>query len=342
LTHYGKALEHHAGTAPTPKGAEVLLKVSHCGLCHSDLHLIDGYLQGGDRQLDLRGNRQLPFTLGHEICGTIAELGADAGFVHKSGLFAVYPWIGCGSCDRCQRGEEQLCDKSQHLGIDRDGGFASHVLVPHFRYLIDADGLDASVAGSYMCCGLTAFSALRKAMAAGGDGPLLLVGLGGVGLMALLLARTMTDKPVAVADINDFKRRLAVVHGAAGSIDPSLPDARREVRSRFGAMAAAIDFVGSEQTVEFAQSTLGKGGSVVVVGLMGGRLCLPVPIFPLRQLSIIGSFVGSLPEAKELMALAKEGQPSTFPVSVRDLENGNAAIDELRTGNVIGRIALKP
>ncbi len=344
LTGYGKPLEYVARIPAPPRGLEVLLQVSHCGLCHSDLHLIDGFLEsGGGERLDMRGKQQLPHILGHEICGVIADAGTGvASSCRQHDLFAVYPWIGCGSCARCEKGEDQLCRDTRYLGIDCDGGFASHVLVPHPRYLIDATGLDARLAGSLMCGGLTAFSALKKALATGCDGSLLIIGLGGVGLMALLLSAATTSLRVVVGDIDASKRQTALAYGAAGAIDPTLPDAQRMLRSQFGTVAAVIDFVGSEQSVAFALSSLGKGGTVVMVGLMGGRLSLPIPMLPLRQWSLAGSFVGSLPEARDLVDLARTGRLNQFPVAVRPLDGINAAIDELRAGKVIGRIALEP
>jgi D-arabinose 1-dehydrogenase-like Zn-dependent alcohol dehydrogenase len=344
LVDYGAPLQFAQGVLPSPLNGEVLLRVSHCGLCHSDLHVIDGHFNLGDgKKLDIREGRELPFTPGHEICGTIEAHGPSVmGIANGSRLYAVYPWIGCGSCARCQRGDEHLCDLTRHLGIHRQGGFATHVLVPHPRYLIDVDGIDPAIAGSYMCSGLTAYSALRKAMAAAGDGPLLIMGLGGVGFMALELARSLTHRLIVVADIDARKREAAEQQRADLAIDPQEPEARKALRSTAGRMAAALDFVGSADSVDFAQSAVGKGGVVVVVGLMGGRFSLAVPMFPLRQLSILGSFVGSLPEARELIGLVRQGRVGSIPVTVRPLEEANSAIEELRAGSVLGRIALKP
>ncbi len=344
LTEYGKPLESVARNPATPQGSEILLQVSHCGLCHSDLHLIDGFLElGGGERFNFRVNRLLPHILGHEISGVIADAGAEAASSSRQHVpFAVYPWIGCGSCAHCEKGDEQLCRDNRYLGIDRDGGFASHVLVPHPRYLIDASGTDSRIAGSLMCGGLTAFSALKKVLATGCNGPLLIIGLGGVGLMALLLSAATTNLRIVVGDIDASKRQTALANGAAGAFDPALADAPRRLRAEFGNMAAAIDFVGSEKSIEFALGTLGKGGTVVVVGLLGGRLSLPIPSLPLRQWSLLGSFVGSLPEARELMGLASTGRLNQFPVDVRPLDSANAAIDDLRAGKVTGRIALKP
>jgi D-arabinose 1-dehydrogenase-like Zn-dependent alcohol dehydrogenase len=215
------------------------------------------------------------------------------------------------------------------------------VLVPHPRYLIDVDGIDASIAGSYMCSGLTAYSALKKT-ALSEDEPLLLVGFGGVGSMALAIARHLVQRPIAVVDIDETKRAAARRAGADFVLDPTEPEARKLLRSAMGRMEAVVDFVGSEQSLDFAQSAVGKGGIIVVVGLMGGRASLPVPMFPLRQLTIAGSFVGSLAEARELIDLVRKDAMQPIPVTVRPLEEINAAIEDLREGRVIGRIVLRP
>ena len=344
LVEYGAPFQAMESPLPVLKDGEILLRVSNCGLCHSDLHLIDGHFDLGEgRKLDIRDGRRLPFTPGHEICGTIEAHGPSVmGIANGERLYAVYPWVGCGSCWRCERGEEHICDKMSHIGIHRDGGFASHVVVPHPRYLIEAEGIDPEIAGIHMCSGLTAYSALRKALADAEEGPLLVMGFGGVGFMALELAHTLSNRDVVVADTDATKREAAMARGAALAIDPSAAEARSLLKIEMGRMAAAIDFVGSMSSLDFAQSALARGGSVVVVGLMGGRIGLPVPMFPLRQLSIIGSFVGSLPEARALIGLVRQKSVRPIPVTVTPLAAANEAIDALRQGRVLGRMVLKP
>ena len=189
LTAYGAPLCETVVDAPRPQGSEVLVRIARCGVCHSDLHMQDGFFKLGDgKTLDVRAGRTLPFTLGHEIAGVIEETGPDAG-VKVGTQVAVYPWIGCGQCTACKAGDENICTAPRHLGTTVDGGFATHVLVPHPRYLIDYAPLTPSYAGALMCSGLTAYSALKRLSDRAARAPLLLVGLGGVGLMGLALAR---------------------------------------------------------------------------------------------------------------------------------------------------------
>lgn len=344
LIAYGEPLAKTTAVLPEPKGSEVLLKVAACGVCHSDLHLQDGHFDLGDgKRLDITQGRKLPFTLGHEIAGHVEKTGPDAGPVDRGRFYAVYPWCGCGRCERCRKGQEQLCDAPRHLGITQDGGFASHVLVPHPRYLIDAQGIDARLAGSYMCSGVTAYGAIRKAERfLPENGALLIVGLGGVGMMGLEIARALTPARKYAADVVPGKRETALALGAVAAFDPSAPDARKVVLKQAGPMAVAIDFVGSDASLDFAQSVVGKGGAVVIVGLMGGRFSLPVPMFPLRELTLAGSYVGSLDEAHALMKLVRDGRIRPIPVAERPLGEANAALADLRAGKVSGRVVLKP
>src|SRR5438105_4356135 len=203
LTAYGAPLSEIIAPCPRPQGTQVLVRIERCGVCHSDLHIQDSYfLLGGERKLDVRAGRTLPFTLGHEIAGVVEAVGDGAVGTAPGAAVAVYPWIGCGSCVACARGEENLCTAPHHLGINVDGGYASHVLVPHPRYLIDHAPLSAAFAAALMCSGLTAYAALTRLAAAAARGPLLLVGLGGVGMMGLALARAIFNEPPLVADID--------------------------------------------------------------------------------------------------------------------------------------------
>src|SRR5262249_4345167 len=151
LTAYEAPLCETIVDCPQPTDSEVLVRVERCGVCHSDLHMQDGYFTlAGDKRLDVRTGRALPFTLGHEIAGVIEQAGPDAGNAKPGTKVAVYPWIGCGTCAACRAGEENLCSANRHLGISVDGGFASHVLVPHPRYLIDYAPLPSAFAGALM------------------------------------------------------------------------------------------------------------------------------------------------------------------------------------------------
>jgi alcohol dehydrogenase len=341
LIAYAAPLCEMVVDCPEPKGSEVLVRIERCGVCHSDLHMQDGYFKlAGDKKLDVTAGRTLPFTLGHEIAGVIERAGPDAEGAEPGRKVAVFPWIGCGACPACRHGEENICAAPRHLGISVDGGFASHVLIPHPRYLIDYAPLPPALAGAYMCSGLTAFAALKRIVDRAGRGPLMLVGLGGVGMMGLALARAMVPQPPLVADIDQAKREAALAAGAAAAFDPADPGARKAVLAATGGVHGVCDFVGSESSLLFASGALAKGGKVVVTGLIGGNFSIPVAMFPLRAMTIEGTLTGTLAEARELMAFVRSGKVPAIPVHERPLRQAQAALDDLRAGRVVGRIAL--
>jgi Alcohol dehydrogenase GroES-like domain len=225
LVAYGTPLCETIVDCPKPRGSEVLVRVERCGVCHSDLHVQDGYFKlGGDKKLDISAGRTLPFTLGHEIAGVVEEAGPDAA-IARGRRVAVFPWIGCGACPAYRRGEENLCAASRHLGIAVDGGYATHVVVPHPRYLLDYGPLSPALAGALMCSGLTAYAALKRQASRAARGPVLLVGLGGVGMMGLALARAMyataplVDQLVPRYGIHPGRQQFSGVIGVALDVD---------------------------------------------------------------------------------------------------------------------------
>lgn len=340
LTAYGAPLCETIVDCPAPQGTQVLVRITRCGVCHSDLHVQDGFFTLADgKKLDISAGRSLPLAPGHEIAGVVEQVGADAG-ITPGGKVAVYPWIGCGACAACRHGEENLCAASRHLGVNVDGGFATHVLVPHPRYLIDYGPLRASVAAMLMCSGLTAYAALKRLTERATRGPALLVGMGGVGMMGLALARTMFGQAPIVADIDPAKREAALAAGAAAAFDPGDAGARKAVTAATGGVYAAVDFAGSEDSLKFTTGVLAKGGKVVVTGLIGGGFSTGTAMFPLKAMAIEGVMTGTLDEARELMALALGGNIPPIPFRERPLAEAQAALDDLRAGRVVGRTVL--
>jgi len=229
------------------------------------------------------------------------------------------------------------------IGINVDGGFATHVSVPDPRYLLELTGIATPNAGCLMCSGLTAYGALRKATAFLHRGPLTIVGLGGVGMMALRFARAMHAEPVFAVDINPEARASALDMGTAAAFDPRDPESRKALKSATdGGAGAVVDFVGSAASLTFAQRACAKGGAVVVVGLMGGSFCIPAPLLPFNAQTIQGSYVGSLAEAREMLDLVRSGAVGDIPISEWPLSDASAALDALRAGHVVGRIVLRP
>jgi D-arabinose 1-dehydrogenase-like Zn-dependent alcohol dehydrogenase len=340
LVAYGAPLCETVVDCPQPQGSEVLVRIERCGVCHSDLHVQDGFFKlAADKKLDISAGRALPFTLGHEIAGVVEAAGAQAD-IAPGRKVAVYPWIGCGQCPACRHGDESLCTEARHLGIAVDGGYASHVVVPHPRYLLDYEPLSPSLAGALMCSGLTAYAALKRLADRAARGPLLLVGLGGVGMMGLALARAMYETAPVVADIDAGKRDAALAAGAAAAFDPADPGARKAVLAATGGVYGVCDFVGSEASLGFAVGALAKGGKVIVTGLLGGGYSTAVAMFPLRAMTIEGTLTGTLNEAEELLALVRGGAAVPVPMTERPLAEAQAALEDLRAGRVVGRTVL--
>jgi alcohol dehydrogenase, propanol-preferring len=339
LTAYQAPLCETIVDCPEPKGSEVLIRIERCGVCHSDLHMQDGYFLLGDgKQLDVRSGRTLPFTLGHEIAGEVESAGPDAK-IASGAKIAIYPWIGCGQCSACKVGDENICAAPRHLGITVDGGFATHVLVPHPRYLIDYAPLQASYAGALMCSGLTAYAALKRIADRAGRAPLLLVGLGGVGLMGLALTKAMYGAPY-VADIDAKKREAALGAGAKEAFDPADPNGRKALLKVSGGIYAAVDFAGSDKSLAFATGVLAKGGKVVLTGLIGGAYSTAVAMFALKAMCIEGTQTGTLAEARALIDLVRAKNIAPPPIAERPLAQASATLDDLREGKIVGRVVL--
>jgi alcohol dehydrogenase/propanol-preferring alcohol dehydrogenase len=341
---FGRPLARVLRDTPVPSGTEVLLQVGHCGVCHSDLHLQDGYFDlGGGNKIDMTRPMSLPRTLGHEVAGTVVALGPEAAGVAVGDKRVVFPWIGCGQCSTCKRGDEHLCATPQALGCNRDGGFASHIVVPHPRVLLEYDPLPEAQACTLACSGLTAYSALKKVGTPGADDPLLIIGAGGVGLSGIRLARQMFGIAPVVAEVDKSKWDIAREAGAADVFDPTADGAARTLfKATGGGVAVAIDFVGAGATFGFGLNALRKGGKLVCVGLFGGNAPVMPTLVSMKALSIVGSYVGSLQELRELLAVARAGKLPAMPVAMRSLDEASQSLDDLRAGRVKGRAILQP
>lgn len=345
VIHHGQALELVEKDIPQPTGTEVLVQVKAAGLCHTDLHLWEGYYDlGGGKRLNLadRGLKP-PMTLSHEICGEVAALGPQAQGVQPGTRYLVHPWIGCGTCAVCLRGEENICSKGRALGVARPGGFADYVLVPHPRYLIDIGRLDPAEAAPLACAGVTTYSALKKLGDAVLHEPTLIIGAGGLGLMAIEVLKALGGRGAIVVDIDPAKREAALAAGALAVIDSKAPDAAQQIIAATGEGAGPIlDLVGSTATATLALQSARRGGHIVVCGLMGGDITLSLPTLPLRPLCIEGSYVGTLSELRELVDLVQRTGMKPIPVSRRPMSQVNQAMDDLHHGKVIGRTVLVP
>ena len=336
-TTFGAPLIEVESKTPEPQGTEVLIKTMACGVCHSDIHMHEGVFDlGGGKQLEVGREGMV---LGHEIFGEVIALGPDAEDAEIGDRRVVFPWIGCGECAACKRGDEQLCTPGCALGIAHAGGFADYVLVPHSRYLFDKGDVPDSLAATYACSGLTAYGALKKIGELHEGDDIVIIGAGGVGMMAIQIARALGMDPIVV-DIDEDKLRAVRALGVNRVYNSSELQTAKEIRKATGGAYAALDFVGAEASVSFGLSCLRKGGMLIVVGLYGGSLTIPIPFIPMNARIIQGSYVGGLEDMGELMAMVRQGKIAPIEITERPLKEVNQALVDLKAGNVCGRQVL--
>ena len=334
---------------PQPTGSQVLIKVKAAGVCHSDLHIWEGGydLGHGRKPLSLKDRGvSLPRTMGHETVGEVLAFGPDAkaaaGDLKIGDVALVYPWIGCGKCATCLAGDENMCLKPASLGVYCDGGYADHMTVPHPRYLLNLKGLDPVTAAPYACSGVTTYSALKK-VEADFNTPIVIIGAGGLGLMALSLLKAMGGKGAIVVDIDARKREAAAQAGALATVDGGAADALEQLAQKAGGpIRAVIDLVGNAKTTQLGFDCLSKGGKLVIVGLFGGGATFALPLIPIKALTIQGSYVGNLRETQELLDLVRSKKIPPIPVTEMPLAKANEALVDLQKGRLVGRAVLTP
>jgi D-arabinose 1-dehydrogenase-like Zn-dependent alcohol dehydrogenase len=339
VTEHGKPLQRILSDTPRPEGTEVLMRITRSGVCHSDLHIWDGYfdLGSGKRFYVKERGCILPFTLGHEPFGVVEALGKKAKGVKVGQKRLIYPWIGCGKCAVCKAGQDNYCvSGSRFLGVNRAGAYATHVLVPDAKYLIDTAGIDDAFASTLACSAVTVYSAITKLPPLGPKDAVAVLGCGGLGLIAISVLRAKGVRNIIGCDQDDAKLAAAQKQGAKTAVNTRAPDAAQKLQG----IAAALDFVGAPTTAALGIAALRKGGRYVICGLYGGELVHPLPPIAQRAIGIVGSYVGSLQELKEVVALAKKGRLKPAPMQTRPASEANAALEDLKAGKVLGRIVL--
>ena len=333
---------------PVPEGEEVVVRVRSAGVCHSDLHLWEGGYDMGDgtflRVTD-RGVRY-PVTPGHEIAGTVHETGPLAKGFSSGDDVLVYPWLGCGACAVCRSGSENVCDAPGSVGLFRDGGYAEFVKVPSHRYLARTRGLDPDEATSLACAALTSYTAVKKA-AEGSPDHIVMFGAGGLGLMGVQVAKAITGARIVCVDLDDAKLETAASMGADSTINSRGDEPARlaeKIAAECGGAGAGgvIDFVNAPNTAAAGLASLRKRGSLVLVGLFGGRIELPLVTVPLKSISIRGAYTGTYADMVELIGLAASGSIRPRIARRYRLEDANAALEDLRARRLNGRAVINP
>ena len=331
---------------PKPKDSQVLIKIQSSGVCHSDVHVWEGYYEGIDGQplKTADSGVRYPLTPGHEIADIIDSLGEQVEGFSKNEKVLLYPWIGEGLCPACRIGEENLCDKPRSLGVYVDGGDAEYVLVPSNKYLVKiGDDMDTDTSAPLSCAGLTAYGAVKNANLKPDDN-VVIVGTGGLGLMAIQLTKAVTGAKIIAMDLDDQKLDVAKKNGADNIINSKKEDpvkAIMELTDKLGA-DAIIDFVNASKTVETHMQFLRRRARLVLVGLFGGELKLSLVTMPTRAYKIIGSYTGTVSDLIELVSLARRGVIKPVVSNRFKLDQATEALTILKDGKILGRGVINP
>ena len=331
---------------PKPKDSQILVKVQSVGVCHSDVHVWEGYYEGISGQQLKTTDRgvKYPLTPGHEIAGIVDSLGEQVEGFSKYEKVLVYPWIGEGMCPACKIGQENLCDKPRSLGIYSDGGYAEYVLVPNYKYLVKiGDDMNTDTSAPLSCAGLTAYGAVKNANLKPDDN-VVIVGTGGLGLMAIQLAKAVTGARIIAMDIDDKKLEVAKKEGADIIVNSKKEDPVKAIMELTGKLGAdaVIDFVNASKTVETDMQFLRRRARLVLVGLFGGELKLSLVTMPTRAYKIIGSYTGTLSDMVELVSLAERDVIKPVVSNRFKLDQAGEALQMLKDGKIVGRGVINP
>jgi alcohol dehydrogenase, propanol-preferring len=328
---------------PEPGPGEVLIRVAAAGACHSDLHVMHEFEPG-------LLPYELPFTLGHENAGYIEALGAgvEEGYgIEKGAPVAVYgPW-GCGRCRNCRMGMENYCLHAAEIGaagggLGRDGGMAEYMLVPSARLLVPLGDLDPVAAAPLTDAGLTPYRAIKRSLHKLPPGSTaVVIGVGGLGHMAVQLLKVLSSAQVVAVDLDDAKLKLAREVGADHAVksDEGAAEEIRKISGGFGC-ELVVDCVGAQSTVELAARISRPLGDIALVGIGGGTLGVSFFSVP-QEASVQTTYWGSVVELQEVIALAGRGLLEVHTERFR-LDDALDAYHKLERGEIQGRAVVVP
>lgn len=313
LNAVGAPLNYSDYPDPSPKGSETLIQVTACGVCHSDLHVVDGVYPS-----------PLPMIMGHEVVGIHEELGP----------VMVYPCWGClkPDCWACASGQEMICPNATEAGLFRNGGYAEKMLIKNRSYLLPLGNLDPVSAAPLACGGLTAYRAVSHTLPnLTKKSRVLVIGAGGLGQFGIQFLKLQSDAKVVAADLSSDKLKRALAVGADEVASPTELD---------GTFDAIIDFVGAQNTLELVAKQIARQGTAVLVGIFGGRIPFGFGAVP-HEARFMTSIWGTQGQLVELLDLANKNQLKHSVESI-PLANAQQAHERLIAGTVAGRIALVP
>jgi propanol-preferring alcohol dehydrogenase len=332
--------EYQEVPQPEPGPGQVLVRVGAAGLCHSDLHVIHEFEAGVF-------NADLPFTLGHETAGWVEALGTGVTGLEVGEAVAVYGPLGCGTCARCQTGDENICDRVAELpgagwGLGVDGGMASHMIVDSPRQLAPIGDLDPVVAAPLTDAAVTPYRAIRRSRDQLGPGSVaVVIGIGGLGHLAVQILRAITPSTVIAVDNKPAALALASSLGAHHVVEAG-PDAATAITdlTRGRGVDVTFDLVGSEPTLSLALETARAGSRIVLVGVAGGTV--PYSFFATKlEVELSTSAWGSITDLRDVIALARNGlvEPKVTTFKFDEIPDAFRALED---GTLEGRGVIVP
>jgi NAD+-dependent secondary alcohol dehydrogenase Adh1 len=334
LREYGQPLELVERPVPEPRRpGDVLVRIGGAGVCATDLHAIDGMMEPA--------GVTLPRVLGHENAGFVEAVGDGVSTAVPGDPVIVYPPYSCGLCVACRRGNDMHCARHEFTGLSVDGGFADFVLVDERSLVKLPPGTSPADVAPHADAGITAYHAVKKVAHLCLPGTsAAVIGVGGVGHIALQLLRELGSGAVIAIDTDERRRRLAGELGADEVVSGGdVAGAVREATDGRGA-DVVLDFVGTDQTHADGVAMLARGGTYSIVGY-GGTLSVPSIAMVVGEYAVAGNLVGSWIDLWELMQLHGRGR-IRLVTETHPLEAVNEVLQRLRDGDVTGRAVLVP
>src|SRR6202045_1642796 len=331
LREFKKPLAIEEVSLDQPGADEILIRIDACGVCHSDVHVADGDWPQFAKIV------KAPLIPGHEIAGVVVEKGAEVEDL-KIGDRVGVPWIywTCGECELCREGNENLCRRQKITGVTVDGGYAEFVKAPASHALRIPDNLSSVQAAPLFCAGVTVYRALKHSGILPGQ-LLAVFGIGGLGHLAVQFGQALGAEVIAI-DISEEKLALARSLGASATINVSTNNVIKELRNRGGAHVALVTSA-ARASYETAFHCVRPTGTLMVVGLPADPICFPAILMAAGEIRIQASTVGTRQDLREGLAMAAAGTGRCQVVS-RPLAEVNEALDQLRLGQVSGRLVL--
>jgi NAD+-dependent secondary alcohol dehydrogenase Adh1 len=315
---------------------DVIVRIGAAGLCRTDLHIQEG-------QWAEKSQVVLPYTPGHENAGWVHEIGSGVTNVAVGDTVIVHPFIACGLCPPCRRGDDMHCLNGSFPGINRDGGFANFLQTSARSVVKLAPTLEPKDIAALADAGLTAIHAVKKAVPILDPGTFaVVIGAGGLGHIGIQCLKAMTSAQIIVIDPSEKALALAGELGADHTVkvDGSKHvDTVKELTDGLGA-EAIIDFVGEKGAIEDGIAMVRDGGFYYVIGY-GENINIPTIDVISREISFIGNLVGTYTDLEELMTLTAQGQV-TLHTSTYPLDAINDAMADLDRGRLQGRGILIP